>query len=397
MDSAIFDELQQRLTTEGPAAAIDRLCALLRERKNYQGLFYALLLKKRHELGVSPLPTGPSQDLPEAVHAPYEDAIREAARLVGRLYLDEGNIPQAYAYFRMIGEPAPVAEALDKLRPGEVEEIQPLVEIAYYHGVNPRKGFDLILERFGICNAITTVSNTEIPVPDDVREYCLKRLVRALYGELVERLKADIAGKEGTAPVSGSLRELMAGRDWLFEGDAYHIDLSHLEAVGQMSMSLQPGEELDLACELCEYGKHLSPRFWSGRGDPPFEGHFRDYAVYLAVLAGDEVEQGLACFRAKVENADAEEDRIRPAEVLVNLLLRLGRPAEALAVARRHLAGVDSRQLICPSITELCQRANDYRTLAEVAREQADPVHFMAGLLAGRQTGGPKPLTAGGV
>ena len=58
------------------------------------------------------------------------------------------------------------------------------------------------------------------------------------------------------------------------------------------------------------------------------------------------------------------------------------RKAEALAVARKHLVGVDNRQLTCPSVSELCQKVNDYRALADVAREQGDPVHFMAGLLA---------------
>src|SRR2546428_458975 len=63
---AVFDDLKSTLSQAGATAAIDQLCALLRERKDYGALFYALLLKKRHELNVSPIPTGPAQDLPEA-------------------------------------------------------------------------------------------------------------------------------------------------------------------------------------------------------------------------------------------------------------------------------------------------------------------------------------------
>src|SRR5207247_457459 len=117
MDPTLFDQLAHALEHESPQTAIERLCATLRERKDYAALFYALLLKKRHELGVSPVPSGPSQDLPAKLHEPYEDAIREAGRLVGRLYLDAGDIPRAWAYFRMLGEPAPVADALEKVRP----------------------------------------------------------------------------------------------------------------------------------------------------------------------------------------------------------------------------------------------------------------------------------------
>src|SRR5438034_3218106 len=117
MDPAEFDELAQTLSAKGPSSAIDQLCTNLRERKDYASLFYALLMKKRHELGVSPVPTGASADLPDAVHEAYENAIRDAGRLVGQLYLDERDIPHAWAYYRMLGEPQPVAEALDKFRP----------------------------------------------------------------------------------------------------------------------------------------------------------------------------------------------------------------------------------------------------------------------------------------
>jgi hypothetical protein len=148
-----------------------------------------------------------------------------------------------------------------------------------------------------------------------------------------------------------------------------------------MSIFLTTGEELSMARELCEYGKRLSPRFL-GAGEPPFENQYQDYAVYLAALAGDAVEEAIAHFQAKVDKADPENEGTRPAEVLVNLLLRLERPEEALAVARKHLASVNSRPLGCPSIVELCQRTKNYRALADVAREQGDLVHFVAGLVA---------------
>src|ERR1700680_2576704 len=90
-----FDDLQETLSTRGPAAAIDRLCADLRERKDYANLFYALLMKKRHELGVSPVATGSNQDLPAEVHQQFEEGIRSAAVTVGNLYLEDGQIAQA--------------------------------------------------------------------------------------------------------------------------------------------------------------------------------------------------------------------------------------------------------------------------------------------------------------
>jgi hypothetical protein len=64
------------------------------------------------------------------------------------------------------------------------------------------------------------------------------------------------------------------------------------------------------------------------------------------------------------------------------LLLKTARRREAVAVARRYLANVEERRLTCPSVLELCERAKDYGALAEVARAQDNPVHFVAGLIA---------------
>jgi tetratricopeptide (TPR) repeat protein len=383
MDPMLFDELQHTLAAEGPDAAIRRLCERLRENKDYASLFYALLMHKRQQLGVSPIPTGPVADLPESTHAEYEEAIRQAGRQVGDLYLQEGQLAQAWAYFRMLNEPEPIRHALDAYEPKEDEDIQTLVQIAFYEGVHPRKGFDWILQRFGICNAITTLSSQEFSHSPEDRQYCLQALVRALYAELRERLVAEIERHEGRSPAETTLRALIADRKWLFGDDCYHIDLSHLSSVVQMSMHLLPCPELAMARELCEYGQRLSGRFVNP-GDPPFEDLYRAMGIYLAILAGDNVEEGLDYFRRQAEQADPETIGTYPAQVLVNLLLRLERPTEALAVARKYLAAVDNRPLSCPSIAELCRKAGDYRTLAEVAREQGDPVHFLAGLLASK-------------
>jgi hypothetical protein len=149
-------------------------------------------------------------------------------------------------------------------------------------------------------------------------------------------------------------------------------------------MHLTPSAELELAREMCEYGQRLSGRF-QNPGDPPFEDQYRAIGLYLAILAGDNVEEGLDYFRAQAEQADPETVGTYPAQVLVNLLLKLNRAPEALAVARKYLASVDNRQISCPSIVELCQQVGDFRTLAEVSREQGDPVHFLAGLLAAQK------------
>jgi hypothetical protein len=388
MDAADLSALERTLTAEGADAAIDRLCARLRADKDYPGLFYALLMRARHNLGLNPVPTAPSADIPAQHHAAYEDAIRQAAREVGGMLIKEGNIPAAWSYYRIINEPEPVRTALETAAPAEGEDIQSLVQVAYYEGLHPRKGFDWVLTRYGICNAITTLGGQELPHSAADKHYCLQALVRSLYHELRERLAAEIERQEGKPPpeasapphTPGVLGGLMRGRDWLFADDQYHIDLSHLSSVVQFSLHLTPCDELRLARELCAYGARLSGRYVQP-GDPPFEELYPSHDRYLAILAGENVEENLDYFRRQADEADPETVGTYPAEVLVNLLLRLERGPEALAVASKHLRRAWNQRLTCPNLIELCLKCGDFRTLAEVSREQGDAVHYLAGLV----------------
>lgn len=392
MHPSLFDQVEKALQAEGPAAAIGRLCQSLRDSRDYHLLFYALLLKTRHELGVSPIPTGPSQDIPRSAHPAYEEGIRSAAREVGRLYLELGQPVHAWGYFKMIDEPGPVREAIEKFEPVDDEEVQGIIQLAFYEGLAPKKGFDLLLQRFGTCSAITTLSSSELPHSDEVKQHCIQALVRQLYRDLRSSLQSAITERFGAAPsiadapedAPGVVRQLIDGRDYLFEEDAYHIDTSHLSSVVQMAMNLPRCPELDLARELCEYGSRLSGRFL-GQDDFPFDEGFKDYKVYLDILAGHEEEKGVAHFRDKLEKADPDDIGTYPAEVLVNLLLKLGRGQEALAVSRKYLGSVEGRPMSCPNLNELCQRLGDYKALAEAAKQQGDPVHYLAGLIAARK------------
>src|SRR5687768_879310 len=186
LDPAAFDRLRAALASAGPAAAIDGLIADLRRAEDFNSLFYALLLKKRVELGVSPFPTGPSSELPPHTHEPYEQAIRDAGRHVGNTYLQRGDLPRAWTFFRMLGDPAPVKDALARFDPKPDDDIYPLIEIAWQNGVLPEKGFDLVLDRHGICSAITMVGSSDLSSNAALRDYCVGRLVRSLHEQLVE-------------------------------------------------------------------------------------------------------------------------------------------------------------------------------------------------------------------
>ena len=389
-DPAAYDRLRAALASHGPAAAVDKLIADLRAAGDYGNLFYALLMKKRVELGVTPFPTGPAADLPADTHEPYEQAIREAGRHVGRLLLETGDLPKAWTYFRMLNEPEPVRAALERFEPTPEADIYPVVEIAWQQGVLPKKGFDLILDRHGICSAITTVGGSDLNSNPDLRDYCVGRLVRSLHEQLAERLRGDLAARGTPAAADLTITQMVEAHPELTADDAYHVDTSHLSSVCQMSLYLPAGPDNRLARELCHYGRRLAPGLRGGGGDPPFDDAYDDYLAFLKVVAGEDVDAGLARFRGKADREFAE-GATYAAQVYVNLLLRADRQKDALAAAKQYLAGEDERNLICPGPAELARRQNDFAALAEVARSRHDAVNFLAGLIAGAGVYPPVP------
>ena len=385
MSEAIFNELTNQFNEKGPEQALDHLCTTLEANKDYANLFYALLMKKRHELGITPIPTSPAQQIPEELHAQYEEAIRKAATSVGQMCLKESNIAQAYNFFNLLGDTSPVAQALENYSPAEEEDAEPVVNIAFHQGVNPKRGFDLILDRWGICSAITILGSQEFPWGEEARDYCIKQVIRTLHAELTDRLINDISSHETAPDEKTPISELVQGRPYLFGDDMFHVDLSHLSAVVQMSINLEACEERDIARELCEYGRRLSKQF-QFRTEPPFDDLYADHAVYLDMLAGKNIEDGIAHFRKKVEDNNPENYGTFPAEVLVNLLLRLDRPQDALDVAKEYLKEAQDRPLSCPNLVELCEKTKNYQALSEISQQLNNPVHYLAGLLGERMS-----------
>lgn len=100
-----------------PARILDLLAAKFIEARNYPLLFEARLMKKRFESGLPLIQTESAAAFPEPARRDYEQAMVEAARETGSLFLESGNIARAWPYFRAIGEPDPVRKAIDGLTP----------------------------------------------------------------------------------------------------------------------------------------------------------------------------------------------------------------------------------------------------------------------------------------
>jgi hypothetical protein len=375
----VFDEIAEALCSGGPSAALDHLIEHLADAGEFRELLEGLLLKARLELGLPLIYSGTLSELPEPARSRYEEKYVEAIRLVGSKYLGAGDIPAAWAYYRALGETAEVSQAILDYQPTENDErLGAIIEVAFNHGVNPRRGFELILQQYGTCPAISAFE--QLP-PQDAAA-CAALLIRRLHVDLVANLRADIANRGQLLPPAGApIAELIRGREWLFSDDSYHIDISHLAAVVRFAIIVHEPEMIALAVDLTEYGRRLSPRLLF-EGPPPFQRVFDDHGVYLGALLGCEVERAIEHFRSKLGADDDAVDGASPAaQTLVNLLVRLGRIGEAIDVASEHLAGFPAAALSCPAVAQLCERGGQLDRLVKIARDQGDLVNYAAALL----------------
>lgn len=380
-----YQSLMAQASALAPQSILNQLIEQLRTERDHAGLFQALLLQARARLGLPlVLPTGDtSKHIPAAQQEPYEEAIRQAARTVGQLFLEDGDVAQAWPYFRLIGETAPVQAYLESIQEPSEEEWPTLLALAWQEGVHPLLGFKWILEQRGLCNAITTLTQSHLS--PEQRQACVVRLLEALHRELVERLQYDLAQKGLVlAEPSMPLPDLLAAHPQLGQAEEYHIDLSHLSSVLEMALELPPGPALSLALELSQYGAVLNPRF-QPNNEPPFEQGYRAFVHFFQILVGTKVEEGLAYFRDRAEQAKADQASTSPGEVLVHLLFHLGRYEEALSAYQTYLSQAEPRQLRCPSLAEISLRLGNFQSWQDWSRAHHEPVPFVTALLLSKQ------------
>jgi hypothetical protein len=359
-----FRQIEEAFRSSGAGAVFDLLMGRARAAGDYRALFNIAIMRVRHGLGLPLIETESLSELTPGQRQTYEAAFRESAREAGELCLAGGDIVNAWPYFKAIGEYETLATAIEGVNGGE--NLDRVIEIAFQEGVNPRKGFELILQQHGICSAITWFGANR---DRGSRQACLRLLLHTLYREIVAALKRTIASAEGAEPQTDRMADLIAGRGWLFEGMSTYTDATHVTSILRYAVELEDAPSQRMALEVAEYGQRLD-KMYHFRGDPPFEDTYRDVAVYLKALLGEDADAGIAHFRSKITGP---EDALA-AEVLIDLLSRLERYAEAIEASIAYLPAAS---------LQLCQMAGDYATLRDLARRREDVVGFAAGIIQG--------------
>jgi hypothetical protein len=397
MSDSEFAKIDEANRSHGPAAAVDELVRTFEAGHDWHRLFDALLLKKKLAMGLPTARPSSFDQVPEDRQQEFEEAYIEAARRVGRAFLDENNIPQAWMYLRTVREPQTVAQALEKIdaNNGLPENIDDLISVALYEKAHPVKGLELMLKSRGTCNTITAFDQAIAQISSDERLRGAELLVSHLYDELLSSVGRDIerraAENSSTDAATASARaatgaaqpqsllEAIADRDWLFEEGNYHVDVSHLASVVRFARFLtRESPQLAKAIELCEYGSRLSRQFHYP-SDPPFDDYYEAHRHFFRVLAGVDRAASLDYFRERLTAAAEADDRRLIAYVLVDLLVRGGAFGDAVLVAAEHLRDLDESSGF--SFAQLCEEAGRLDLFRDAAREKGDLIGFTSALV----------------
>jgi hypothetical protein len=379
MSDSAFDQLETAITSGGPTAALHQAASILRDQKKYHELFEVLKMQLRLKLGL-PLLAGDGADgLSEQQRTQLEDGLIAACREVGSALLAEGQIREGWMYLRPVGDRAEGARLLGRI-PATDENYEELIDVCLHEGIDVGRGYGLVLDHYGTCNAITTFDSSLSRRPRGDQAPAARLLLRRVHEDLLGSVKADIARQEGQPPREATLKELVQDRDWLFQDNSYHLDTTHLAASVRIARACSEAEDLRLALDLTEYGRRLSQQF-QYQGDEPFGELYMASGMYYQALLGENEEVAVAYFKEKAESLDPQEHGYGPIEVYIDLLTRLGRHQDALAAAMRFNLGSIQPLGAASPLVELARRAGDSNRVLDHCRAKDDLLGFVAALV----------------
>jgi hypothetical protein len=390
----IFDTLAETAAARGAPAMFEALADSLKARRRWHALFDLRMLESRVSLGLPP--TGDIGAIDEKTRERLDERSLAACREVGWPLLDEGHVAAGWMYLRAAAEPAEVSRKLAELAetPLADEEaaaarLQEIVQIALWEGVDPALGIRLVIASQGTCNSITAYEQAVSRLPAARQRQPAAVLVEHLHRELLQSLAADLEHRglvpHETIAATASIVGLLDAAGGMKDDPSFHIDVSHLQSVLRIARVCTERAVIEKAWELSVYACRL-PDEVTYPGEPPFENVGEASRHFYAAQLGRDVDEAIRYFRKAAALARVEDAGTLPADTLVYLLWRLGRPAEALHAALERPAdqGMPSvMQAIgmLPSLVELAEAGNAVDTLREACRSRGDEITFAATFL----------------
>ena len=376
---SLFDQLEQQSTSGGVDAVLEHLITSLQQDKKHHELFEALKMQVRHRAGLPLLYGESGDDLDSKQRTLLEDGLLGACRQVGTALLEDGRVSEGWMYMRPVGDMAAAREMINKIEVQD-DNIDEMVEVLLQEGVDPARGFSVVLQNYGTCNAITTFESVMPQKGKADQRAVAQLLLRHVHQELFTNVKADVAGRQDSEPTATTLAELIAGQEGMFGEHSYHIDTTHLASTTRFSRILEDEESLRLALDLTQYGKELHEQF-QYEGDEPFTDIYRDHAFYFQALLGENLDEALAYFKDRSDNVDTNQWGTVGIETYIDLLARVGKIEEAIAVTIEKTQPGQRTMGLAPSLLELCERSDNYSPLMDACRGSDDVLGFATGLM----------------
>lgn len=390
-----FTDLTRTAESSGSDAMLDALAASLAARKRWHALFDARIIQARVAIGLPPV--GTPGDVPMHLRDAFDTRSLAACREAGWPLLEEGQIAAGWMYLRAAAEPAEVAARLailarPRLATAHTDEeadrvLQETLGVVLWDAADPALGIEIVLATQGTCNAITTYEQAVSRLPAARQRPAAAALVAHLHRELVATLLRDLEVRGIPTPRPTTIPALLdaLGADEI----GLHVDISHLQSVLRIARLCADEPTIRHAWELATYACRL-PADLVYPGEPPFEQVGEASRLFYGSQIGIDVDRAVRFFRTAAVTAESKAGSL-PHDILVLLLARLGRPAEALhaAISRpRDDRGMPSplqAAAALPSLVDLAAASGEWELLRRACRDRDDEITFAATLVAERQ------------
>ena len=374
-----FKQLQQITDDQGVEAGLDFLEQHVRRNKDYAQLFEVLKMRVRFAMDLPILYSRTRDNLTEVDQRKLEDGLLAACREVGTLFFKQGDLDRGWNYLQPVGD-RELNEKLIRNAGLNDQNTDKLIEIAVSQGAAPAYGFQLLLQRYGTCDAITTFDQIAHGHDVECQRVMAGSLLDHLYDELVDHLFESIPGLKASFGEVRSLAALLDSGKIELGGDCV-VDATHLASVVRISRILQDPKLLQKAWELARFGDGLADDL-KYPGEVPFENVYPDHSRFYSTLLGQDVDAGLDHFREKIDKHNAAQYGGMVIETYVGLLARVGRNDQAIDVLTEQLLGKYPVQGIAPEAHELAETAEQKQRLLEHYRSELDLLGFGQMLLS---------------
>ncbi len=376
--AAVFAKLAE--LHDDPAAMIESTIEHYRGEGKPLELFEALKMRIRNRLGMPLIAPEDEPRQTDAVDRQLEAGLLDACGETGEMLLRQGRIREGWMYLRPTGDHARAARLLQEIEPDD-DNAEDLIAVLLHEGVDIARGYQMLIDRNGTCNSITTWDQAITGRSKADRVAAAEVLLNHFYAELSESVRGDIARNEAPAAADESLGEMLAKRKWILADGGYHLDTTHLSAVIRIARVLDAPELLQKAWELTQYGKRLHHQF-QYPGEEPFVDFYPAHSTYYSVLLGRDVDAGLAVFQRKMEACDPEQHGTGPMEVYTELLDRCGRSAEAIDVALKMAPDEVPAPRMVPPLLEMAAKCGHYEPILQYCIRKNDLLGYAATTVA---------------